>query len=245
MTPDQATNPTHATEHRLAPTASGDRGNTGNHGVDLMRQADALLIEARRLQTPTARSNAMADDPASIAAHELDRQRLARVWELAELANRLMERSTGTAILQRRLDRLQSLNDRRLERERRRAEGGLYAGERRSPNIPTHVETSDEAWNAIKKDVAGRQWATLGGTVGELVAAIAEGDSGDLRAEISSGHRAPPPSAGRRARKFVRLLGVEPHQWRCFRAVAVGMDVTTARLVGIVVEAAAQRLEDT
>ena len=244
MTPDQATNPTHAAEHRLAPTASGDRGNTGNHGVDLMSEADALLVEARRLQTPTARSNAMADDPASVAAHELDRQRLARAWELAKLANRLMERSTGTAILQRRLDRLQSLNDRRLERERRRAEGGLYAGERRSPNIPTHVETSDEAWNAIKKDVTGRKWAALGGAVGELVAAVADSDSGGLRASVSRGQTTPRPSAGRRARKFVRLLGVEPDQWRRFRAAAVDMDVTTARLVGIVVEAAAQRLED-
>ena len=59
VTPDQATNPNHADEHRLAPTASGDRGNTGNHGVDLMRDADALLVEARRLQAPTARSNSM------------------------------------------------------------------------------------------------------------------------------------------------------------------------------------------
>lgn len=96
----------------------------------------------------------MPDDSASVAARDLDRQRLARAWELAELANDLMERSTGTGILQGRLDRLQDLNDRRLERERRRAEGGVYAGERRSPNIPTHVEPSNEAWNAIKKDVA-------------------------------------------------------------------------------------------
>ncbi len=171
MTPDQATNPTHASWHRLAPTASGDRGNTGNHGVDLMRQAEALLIEARTLQMPTARLTGKADDLAWIAAQELCRERLVKAWELVELAHRLMERSTGTAILQRRLDRLQGVNDRRLDRERRRAEGGLYAGEGRSANIPTHVEATDEAWRAIKKDVAGCQWATLGGTVGGLVTA--------------------------------------------------------------------------
>lgn len=152
MTSDQATNPTHAAGHRLAPTASGDSGNTGNHGVDLMREADALLVEARRLQMPTARSTGNADDPAWVAAHELDRERLARAWELVELAHRLMERSTGAAILRRRLDRLQGVNGRRLDRERRRADGGLYAGERRSPHIPTHVEVSDEVWRAIKKD---------------------------------------------------------------------------------------------
>jgi len=217
MTPDQATNPTHDAEHRLAPTASGDRGNTGNHSVDLMREADALLVEARSLQMPTARSTGSADDPAWVAAQEHDRERLARAWELVDLAHRLMERSTGTAVLQRRLDRLQSVNGRRLDRERRRADGGLYAGERRSPNIPTHVEATDEAWRAIKKDVAGRQWATLGGAVGDLVAAVADGHSGDLRATVNHRQALSAPPAGRRARKFVRLLGVEPDQWRRFR----------------------------
>lgn len=244
MTADQATNPTDAAEHRLAPTASGDRGNTGNHGVDLMREADALLIEARTLQMPTAGLTGKADDPSWVAAQELDRERLARAWELVELAQRLMERSTGTATLQRRLDRLQGVNDRRLDRERRRAEGALYAGERRSPNIPTHVEATDEAWRAIKKDVAGRQWATLGGAVGDLVVAVADGQSGDLRATVNRGQALSATPTGRRARKFVRLLGVEPDQWRRFRAAAVDTDVTTARLVGIVVEAAAQRLKD-
>jgi len=70
--------PSPETVHEYRRPASGDRGNTGNHSVGLMREADTLLVEARTLQMPLARSTGNADDPAWVAAQELDRERLAR-----------------------------------------------------------------------------------------------------------------------------------------------------------------------
>lgn len=112
-----------------------------------------------------------------------------------------------------------------------------YFRNRRSPNRPTHVEVDEPAWLAVKAEAA-RQRLQVGDVVGLLVKTAVEGGLSPQRPRVSPRR----PSAGRRANRFARLLGVDDETWARFRALAVDARVSTARAVGLVVEHEAWRL---
>jgi hypothetical protein len=143
---------------------------------------------------------------------------------------RLREAEEAAVVAERRARRAEES----LQRLRERLEaGGRYAGQRRTPNRPTHVEVDPGAWAVVKRDAAAR-----GLTVAAAVGALA---TDAVTSGIPGHERAGGDQVGRRAQRYARLF-IDDDTWTAFRAAAVDAAVSTARAVGLVVEAEARTL---
>ncbi len=191
--------------HRLAvlPSRDNERGSRGRRG-----NVEALTPEELREWTERVQ----------------DAARLAQ--ERYEALRRLRDAKEAAVVAERRAERA----DASLRRLQERVDaGGRYAGQRRAPNRPTHVEVDDEAWSIVKRDAVARG-LTVAAAAGALVAAA-----------VSKGIPAGDMAVGPRPQRFARLF-IDDGSWTAFRAAAVDAAVTTARAVGLVVEAEARRL---
>ena len=196
--------------HRLAVIASrnnggGSRGRRGN--------PEALTPDELREWTERVQH-----------AAKLARERYVALRQLREA-----EEAAGVA--EHRAQRAEES----LQRMRERLEaGGRYAGQRRTPNRPTHVEVDRDAWAVVKRDATARE-VTVAATVGALVTQA-------VTNSISAGEPASGDQThGRQAQRYARLF-IDDNTWTAFRTAAVDAAVTTARAVGLVVEAEARRL---
>lgn len=110
--------------------------------------------DAHRLAVTPSRDNVGGSrgrrgNPEALSPEEL-RQWAERVQQAAQLAReryvalrQLREAEEAAGVAERRAQRAEES----LKRLRERLEaGGLYAGQRRTPNRPTHVEVDAEAW---------------------------------------------------------------------------------------------------
>jgi hypothetical protein len=177
-------------------------------------------------------------NPEAVTPDEL-REWVERVQQAAQLAReryvalrQLREAKEAAAVAERRAERA----DASLRRLQERLDaGGRYAGQRRTPNRPTHVEVDGDAWSTVKRDATARS-LTVAAAIGALVTdAVTNGIPTGDRDAISDG------TVGRQAQRYARLF-VDDDTWTAFRAVAVDTAVTTARAIGLVVEAEARRL---
>lgn len=100
--------------------------------------------------------------------------------------------------------------------------------DRRSPNRPTRVEVHPEAWDVLKRQAIKKQ-TPLAATVGTLLVFAPLPNS--AASESSDGI----------VKRFARLF-IEDDDWLDVRERAVRLDVSTARLVGLIVEAEARRV---
>lgn len=211
--------PQEGTDLPLSP--SGNNGIRGNHDGEFDPD-DPVVI--RRLAKRLRRE---AED----------------AWEHQDALAELREAEYLAGVAFRRERRVEDSFERHRERERRRAAGGLFAGQQRSPNRPTHVEVADDAWRVVKAAALEAQ-LTVSEAVGRLVAAAAESGVPAEPAVFGSPGSAEGVRerlAGRRAARFARLF-VDDDTWGRFRGTAVDAAVSTARAVGLVVEAEARRL---
>ena len=155
--------------HRLAMSGAGHggiRGNQRNHPdpAGLLRQA-AGLVDVGRF---------MSDDPEELRRRAAEvRLATAHALRLEEAALELEAAEEEAALVRRRVQRSEKAVRRRSDLEARRSAGGLYAGEHRSPNRPTHVEVDVGAWATLKARAARRR-QTVGKLVGDLVADAAD-----------------------------------------------------------------------
>jgi hypothetical protein len=177
-------------------------------------------------------------NPEALTPDEL-REWTERVQQAAQLAReryvalrQLREAKEAAAVAERRAERA----DASLRRLQERLDaGGLYAGQRRTPNRPTHVEVDAEAWAVVKRDATARS-LTVAAAVGALLTEAVTGGIPTRHHGASDDQ-----TVGRQAQRYARLI-VDDATWTAFRAAAVDAAVTTARAVGLVVEAEARRL---
>ena len=177
-------------------------------------------------------------NPEALTPDEL-REWIDHVQEAAQMASerylalrQLREAKEAAAVAERRAERA----DASLRRLQERLDaGGRYAGQRRTPNRPTHVEVDRGAWSTVKRDAAARS-LTVAAAVGALLTEAVTNSipTGDRGASDDQ-------TVGRQAQRYARLF-VDDATWTAFRAAAVDAAVTTARAVGLVVEAEARRL---
>lgn len=177
-------------------------------------------------------------NPEALTPDEL-REWIERVQQAAQLAReryvalrQLREAKEAAAVAERRAERA----DAALRRLQDRLDvGGRYAGQRRTPNRPTHVEVDGEAWATVKRDATARS-LTVAAAVGALLTDAVT--SGIPACDRDAGGD---QTVGRQAQRYARLF-VDDDTWTAFRAAVVDAAVTTARAVGLVVEAEARRL---
>jgi len=214
-------------QHRLATSASG---RDGNHERE---SADALLVRARGLLDPVEVELSVDADAMWARGMEMRAARAA-AYELERAASEVLAESLLAEAQRQRIDRARAAAARRVEVAARKAAGGCYVGQRRSPNRPTHVEVDEDAWSAVKRD-ALRRGVALATIVGALVA--------DVPAVSLAASAAMPivTGGGRRARRFARLF-ITDDAWRDFRVRCEGAGVTVARGVGVAVELEAARI---
>jgi hypothetical protein len=165
------------------------------------------------------------------------RSRAARLdaFELERAADEAKYEAYLTDVQRRRIERAAASAIRRAEIATRKAAGGYYANQQRTPNRPTHVEVDDVAWAAVKQ-AAIRRGTTVAAAVGDLVANAS-------RASLVATLIIDRTSTGRRAQRFARLF-IDDEAWFAFRAMCDEAAVTTARGVGLVVEREARKLAD-
>lgn len=228
---DLVPSPTPRERHRLAVSAIGHSGNQRNHGGPGLFLREAVEL----LSFEVAPSN----DPAALRQRAAAlRAATARALALEAAAAELADAEYDAAVVRRRLERTERSYRRRSDLETRRAAGGLYAGQPRSPNRPTHVEVDDRAWATLKRKAA-RQGRAVGEVVGDLVASAADGGIPPERTSERWSER--PAGGGRRAARYARLFLPDDDTWSRFRARAVDASVSIARAVGLVVEDEARR----
>lgn len=159
------------------------------------------------------------------------RRQIREATEFADAAAVLRDAELEAAALRRRLQRTISAEKHRLDRERRRAEGGLYAGQPRADNRPTRVAVDAGAWEVLKGEAIRRR-----SSVGYLVARPIV-DAVRL-------NKLPCVPADDRCvtQHFARLVRLDVETWTAFRLMAFDARVTTTRLVGVLVEREARRL---
>ena len=158
------------------------------------------------------------------------RERTERALALEAAAAEAADTIHRADVARRRIARKQGSLQKRAEREARRAEGGMYVGEKRRPNHPMHVEVDPAAWNTVKRDAVRRR-TTIARAVGDLVGRAAEERLRPRR----DPRRAP-------AHRFARLF-VDDETWASFRTLAFDLGVSAGRLVGLIVEREARRIE--
>jgi hypothetical protein len=213
-------------------SAIGHGGNHRNHAdpAVLLREAAELL----RFE-PVLPNDAAALRQRAAALRAATAQALALEAAAAELA----DAEYDAAVVRRRVQRAERSYRRRSDLEARRVAGGLYSGQRRSPNRPTHVEVDERAWATLKRKAA-RQGRAVGEVVGDLVAAAADAGIPPERTSERRSERA--AGGGRRAARYARLFLPDDDTWPRFRARAVDASVSIARAVGLAVEHEAHRL---
>ena len=109
-----------------------------------------------------------------------------------------------------RLQRSIKAERRRLERDRRREEGGLYANQHRSDGRPTRMAVDPEAWEFLKA-YAIRRRTSVGYLVGRLVADVV---SHSALPRINRDDRCV-------TQRQVRLIGLDVETWTSFRVDGV------------------------
>jgi hypothetical protein len=137
-------------------------------------------------------------------------------------------------VQRRRIQRKVASTKRQARIAERKAAGGFYVGQLRSPNRATHVEVDDEAWALVKRDALRRSV-----TVAAAVAVLVANASTDALSATRKRERV--SEDGRRARRFARLFLTDT-DWSAFRALCDEASVPVARGVGLVVEREARRL---
>ncbi len=209
--------------HRLA-VIEIDNGGSDGSALTLFEQAAAKVVEHPIPPRPL-RVDEMRSEGAAI------RREVEEASALAEAALQLRDAELEAAALRRRLARTIAAEERRLDRERRRAEGGLYAGQARADNRPTRIAVDAEAWEVLKGEAIRRR-SSVGYLAGQLVAHAVRHNT------------LPHLSAGDRCvtQRFVRLVRVDVDTWTAFRSMAFDAHVTTTRMVGVLVEHEARRL---
>jgi hypothetical protein len=227
--------------YRLAVSGTGHggiRGKQRNHPdpAVLLRQA-AGLLDVGQFQS---------DDPDELRRRAAEiRVATAHALQLEDAALELQAAEEDAAIVRRRVQRSEKAILRKADLEARRSTGGLYAGERRSPNRPTHVEVDEQAWATLKAQAARRR-QTMAKLVGDLVAATAAGLPPERKSErrTERGRKGVQAAGGRgrRASRYARLFLPDDETWLRFRASAADASTSIARAVGLVVEHEAHRL---
>jgi hypothetical protein len=161
----------------------------------------------------------------------LIRRQLDEAHELATSASILRDAELKAAEVRRRLQRTIEAEKRRLHRERRRAEGGLYANQPRSESRPTRLAVDAGAWEVLKGEAVRRR-TSVGYLAGRLVA------------DAVRHNTLPRAPADDRCvtERFARLVRVDVETWTSFRSMAFDAHVTTTRMLGLVVEREARRL---
>lgn len=201
-----------------------DHGGSVGSALTLFEQAAAQVV-----QHPAPPGGWSADDMRAEAA--AIRREIEEATAIAGAAQQLRDAEVDAAALRRRLVRTIKAEQHRLDRERRRAEGGLYAGQPRADNRPTRVAVDAEAWEVLKGESIRRR-TSVGYLVGRLVTHAVQ-------------HSAlPHVSADDRCvtQRFVRLVRVDVDMWTAFRVMAFDAHATTTRMVGVLVEHEARRL---
>jgi macrodomain Ter protein organizer (MatP/YcbG family) len=209
--------------HRLAVIEIDNSGSVGS-ALTLFEQAAATV--AQRPAPPKAPT---AEDMRVEA--EAIRRQIAEATELADAAAMLRDAELEAVALRRRLQRTISAEKHRLDRERRRAEGGLYAGQSRADNRPTRVAVDVDAWEVLKGDAIRRR-SSVGYLVAQLIADAVRHNK--LPRIPADDHSVTP--------RFARLVRLDVENWTAFRSMALDARVTTTRMVGVLVEYEAHRL---
>jgi hypothetical protein len=204
--------------HRLA---GADIGTGRSSGSALLEEALALLWP----KPVEPRSDESLEDWT-----RRYRARTERALRLEAAAIEAAEAIHQADIARRRVERRQAALRRRAARDAQRAQGGMYADQKRRPNQPVHVEVDPSAWNAVKRAAMARR-TTVGQAVADL---IVDAVVGRVRPRRNP-QRAP-------THRFARLF-VDDQTWASFRTFAHDVDVPAGRLVGLVVEREARRME--
>lgn len=159
------------------------------------------------------------------------RRQLEEADELAAAAAILRDAELKAAEVRRRLQRTIETEKRRVHRERRRAEGGLYANQPRAENRPTRLAVDVRAWEVLKGEAVRRRTS-----VGYLASGLV--------ADVVRDNTLPrvPADDRRGTQRFARLVRVDVETWTSFRSMAFDAHVTTTRMLGLVVEREARRL---
>ncbi len=209
--------------YRLAVIELDNGGSVGS-ALALFEQA-AETVAQRTPVSPLVTPDAMRAEAAVV------RRQIEEATALADAARALRDAELEAAALRRRLQRTIAAEERRLDRERRRAEGGLYAGQSRAENRPTRLAVDPGAWAVLKGEAIRRRMA-----VGYL--------AGRLVNDAVRHNKLPRVAEDDRCatQRFARLVLVEPEVWTAFRSMAFDARVTTTRMVGVVVENEARRL---
>lgn len=230
--------------HRLAACAAGNGGNVGKHPRDPALDVpvgavspEEMLATLRAAATELFRRSARGSTAEEVRAWAQQAAAVRRrVVDLADAYEQALLEEAAGVVLARRIERMTRPHAKRIETERRRAEGGMYVGEKRSPNRPTQVEVDPGAWMVVKAH-AVRNRKALAAVVGKLVVQSFDRSLGSLVQESGESRPAPPDSAPRPRpeRRFARLF-VDDETWLRFRERAVEEELGVARFVGIVVE---------
>jgi hypothetical protein len=204
--------------YRLAGAEIGTGGSSGS----------ALLAEALALLWPERvewRDNESLEDWT-----KRYRARTERALALEQAAIEATDAIHRADVARRRIQRRQGALRRRSAQQRAQANGGAYAGQKRRPNQPVHVQVDPEAWNTVKRTAVARRT-----TVGQAIA--------DLIVETLEAGVRPRQDPQRAPTHRLARLFVDDETWSSFRVLAGDMRVGAGRLVGLVVERQARRIE--
>lgn len=213
----------HQDAHRLAVIEIDNGGSVGS-ALTLFEVAAAKVVHRPKPQKP------LSPDEMRTQAAEVRRE-VSEAIELAEAAAILRDAEVKAAEVRRRLQRTIEAEKRRLDRERRRAQGGLYADQQRADNRPTRLAVDGGAWEVLKGEAVRRR-TSVGYLAGQLVA------------DVVRHNTLPRVPADDRCvtQRFARLVRVDVETWTSFRSMAFDAHVTTTRMLGLVVEREARRL---
>jgi excisionase family DNA binding protein len=149
--------------HRLAVIEIDNGGSVGS-------ALTLFELAAERLTQPPLFDGLTTAEQMRAEAAALRRQ-LEEANELAAAAAILRDAELKAAEVRRRLQRTIEAEKRRLHREQRRAEGGLYANQPRAENRPTRLAVDAGAWEVLKGQAVRRR-TSVGYLAGELVADV-------------------------------------------------------------------------
>lgn len=160
---------------------------------------------------------------------------------LADAYHQALHEEWAGVVVARKIERSVRAHQTRLDRERRREQGGMYVGEKRSPNRPTQVEVDPEAWTVVKADAVKKRRA-VAKQVGDLVRRAVADQAVHQHVHVAGSPKAPAPRSHPKPQKRFARLFVDDDTWSRFRTQAAQREVPVARLVGIVVEDEARML---
>jgi predicted DNA-binding ribbon-helix-helix protein len=205
-------------------TIDSDSGGSGGSALTLFEQAAAKVAQRPPIADPLSPDELRAE-----AARV--RREVAEATALAEAGWALRDAEYAATTLRRRLNRSISAEQRRLETDKRRQEGGLYAGQHRTDGRPTRLAVDLEAWDFLKAASIRRRIP-----VGYLLAnLVTEAVSHSALPRVVRDDRCA-------TQRFVRLILLDVETWTTFKAMAVDAHVTSTRMLGLIAEREARRL---